>query len=93
MGLTNFPRNVLYFNQKNQGETYDVTTKPIGLLQYFILTYTKEGETVLDFCMGSGSTGVAAYNLHRKFIGIEKNKENFRLAEDRINKRQLVFGF
>ena len=53
-------------------------------MEYLIKTYTNEGETVLDFTMGSGTTGVAAKNLNRNFIGIEKNKEYFRIAKQRI---------
>ena len=60
-------------------------------MEYLIKTYTKENETVLDFTMGSGTTGVACINTNRKFIGIENNKEYFKVAQKRINnhKRQL----
>jgi len=82
----------------NKGERYPLTTiefnrtrkpthptqKPIPLLEYLIKTYTLEGETVLDFTMGSGSTGVACKNLNRNFIGIEKDKEYFNVAKNRI---------
>ena len=61
------------------------TQKPVALLEYLIKTYTNEGETVLDFTMGSGSTGVACKNLNRKFIGIELDKKYFEIAEKRIN--------
>ena len=60
------------------------TKKPVKLCAYLIETYTIEGDTVLDFCMGSGSTGVAAKRLNRHFIGIEKSKEAFDLATKRI---------
>lgn len=60
------------------------TQKPVALLEYLIKTYTLENETVLDFTMGSGSTGVACKNLNRKFIGIEKDKEYFDIAKKRI---------
>lgn len=60
------------------------TQKPVALLEYLIKTYTNEGDTVLDFTMGSGSTGVAANNLNRKFIGIELNEEYFEIAKKRI---------
>ena len=61
-----------------------ITQKPVSLLEYFIRTYTDEGDTVLDFTMGSGSTGVACGNLNRKFVGIELNKDYFKIAKDRI---------
>ena len=54
------------------------------MLEYFIKTYSKEGDTVLDFTMGSGSTGVACKNTNRNFIGIELNKEYFNIAKKRI---------
>lgn len=60
------------------------TQKPVDLLEYLIKTYTREGETVLDFTMGSGSTGVACRNLNRHFIGIEKEKKYFEIAKSRI---------
>lgn len=61
------------------------TQKPVGLMEDLIRTYTNEGDTVLDFTMGSGSTGVAAHNLNRDFIGIEKEREYFDIAEMRIH--------
>ena len=61
------------------------TQKPIELCEYLIKTYTNEKETVLDFTMGSGSTGVASKNLNRNFIGIEKDKDYFDIARTRIN--------
>ncbi len=54
-------------------------------MEYMIKTYTNEGETVLDFTMGSGTTGVACKNLNRKFIGIELDEEYFRIAWERIS--------
>lgn len=62
------------------------TQKPVALMEYLIKTYTNEGELVLDFCMGSGTTGVACKNLNRNFIGIEKDKEYFKIAKKRIRK-------
>lgn len=61
------------------------TQKPVALLEYLIKTYTLEGETVLDNCMGSGSTGIACINTNRNFIGIELDPEYFKIAEKRIN--------
>lgn len=60
------------------------TQKPVSLMEYLIKTYTLEGETVLDFTMGSGTTGVACKNLNRNFIGIEKDEIYFKIAQDRI---------
>lgn len=60
------------------------TQKPVALMEYLIKTYTNEGETVLDFTMGSGTTGVACKNLNRNFIGIELDKEYFEIAKTRI---------
>lgn len=79
---TNFPVNVLNFS--NEGKTVHPTQKPVALMEYLIKTYTSEGETVLDATMGSGSTGVAAMNTNRKFIGIEKDEGYFEVAKNRI---------
>jgi DNA modification methylase len=68
--------------------TQHPTQKPVALMEYLIKTYTNEGETVLDFTMGSGSTGVAAKNLNRNFIGIEQDEKYFKIASDRINKEE-----
>jgi len=62
--------------------------KPVALLEYLIRTYTNEGETVLDNCMGSGSTGVACVNTNRGFIGIELDADYFKIAEKRIAEAQ-----
>lgn len=67
---------------------YHPTQKPVPLMKYMIKTYTNEGDTVLDFTMGSGTTGVACKNLNRKFIGIEINKEYFDIATKRIQSAQ-----
>jgi site-specific DNA-methyltransferase (adenine-specific) len=64
------------------------TQKPVALMEYLIKTYTNENETVLDFTMGSGTTGVAAKNLNRNFIGIEQDEKYFKIAEERINKQE-----
>jgi site-specific DNA-methyltransferase (adenine-specific) len=62
------------------------TQKPTSLMEYLVLTYAREGETVLDNCMGSGTTGVACINTNRSFIGIEKDEKYFNIAVERINK-------
>ena len=68
------------------------TEKPVSLLEYLIKTYTGEGETVLDNCMGSGSTGVAAVNTGRSFIGIELDAEYLAIASERIRNATIVSG-
>lgn len=70
------------------GKSMDTTSKPVALMEYLIRTYTNEGDTVLDFCMGSGSTGVACVRSGRKFIGIEKNEAYFNIAKERIENTQ-----
>ena len=65
-------------------KTKHPTQKPVALMEYLIKTYTNEGETVLDFCFGSGTTGVACKNLNRSFIGIEKDEKYFEIAKNRI---------
>lgn len=83
-----FPKNHLIFSSRqdecNSLNRSHPTQKPVALLEYLIKTYTLENETVLDFTMGSGSTGVAAKNLNRHFIGIEKDKKYFEIAKNRI---------
>jgi site-specific DNA-methyltransferase (adenine-specific) len=81
-----YPKDVLKFNTVNgqSKEKFHPTQKPVPLLEYLIKTYTLENETVLDFTMGSGSTGVACKNLNRKFIGIEKDEKYFEIAKNRI---------
>ena len=79
-----FPVDVITFSNGNNHYVHP-TQKPVDLLKYLIKTYTNEGMTVLDNCMGSGSTGVAAKQLNRDFIGMELNKEYFEIAKQRIN--------
>ena len=78
------PINLIIFDKIRRGSVHP-TQKPVPLLEYLIKTYTNENDTVLDFTMGSGSTGVACKNLNREFIGIELNKKYFDIAKDRIN--------
>lgn len=79
-----YPKQVLEFGVVER-ETVHPTQKPVPLFEYLIRTYTNEGDTVLDNCMGSGTTGVACKNLNRNFIGIELDPEYFKIAEKRIN--------
>ena len=80
-----FPRSIQRFNtDKNKGSLHP-TQKPVALLEYLIKTYTNHGETVLDNCMGSGSTGVACANTGRRFIGMEMDDNYFLKASERIS--------
>lgn len=83
--------NIIYFSRDNANKGVHPTQKPVALIEFLIKTYTSEGETVLDFCMGSGSTGVAAENLNRNFIGIEAEKKWFDIASERIKKTRKQF--
>ena len=62
------------------------TQKPVALLEWLVMTYSNEGDTILDFTMGSGSTGVACINTKRNFIGVEKDPAIFKVAQERIEK-------
>ena len=80
-----YPTNILDFpNCANKKYLVHPTQKPVALMEYLIRTYTNEGETVLDFTMGSGTTGVACKNLRRDFIGIELDQGYFDIAGKRI---------
>ena len=81
---TYYPTNLLPISNASQKGKVHPTQKPVTLMEYLIKTYTNEGETVLDFTMGSGSTGVAAKNLNRDFIGIELDEGYFDIAKKRI---------
>ena len=78
-----YPRSVLKIAHDKDLKVHP-TQKPVALMEYLIRTYTSEGDTVLDNCMGSGTTGVACKNTGRNFIGIERDPEYFRIASDRI---------
>lgn len=82
----NYPRHLLEFKNDATGSRSRLhpTQKPVALLEYLIKTYTNEGQTVLDNCMGSGSTGVAAKHTGRNFIGIELSEHYFNIAKQRI---------
>ena len=82
-----YPKQVLEFSVVERG-TVHPTQKPVELLEYLIKTYTNEGDTVLDFTMGSGSTGVACVNTNRDFIGIELDEGYFTIACKRIKEAQ-----
>lgn len=80
------PSDILEFNvvPNRKGKLHS-TQKPVELLEWLVKTYTNEGDTILDNCMGSGTTGVACINLNRSFIGIELDAEIFNIAQKRIN--------
>ena len=80
------PISILEASNANQKGKVHPTQKPVALMEYLIKTYTNENELVLDFTMGSGTTGVACKNLNRKFIGIELDETYFNIAEERIEK-------
>ena len=80
---TRYPRSIQKFSI-NKSKSFHPTQKPTELMEYLIRTYTDENDTVLDFTMGSGSTGVACMNTNRKFIGIELDEKYFEIAKNRI---------
>ena len=80
-----YPKSILEFKEKMK---FHPTQKPVALMEYLIKTYTNEGETVLDFTMGSGTTGIACMNTNRNFIGIELDDTYFSLAEERMAKHE-----
>lgn len=89
-----YPKSLLVYSKGRKTGRVHPSEKPVHLLEYLIRTYTLEGETVLDNCMGSGSTGVACLNTGRNFIGIEKDAQYFELAKERIasHERSLTEG-
>ncbi len=80
--FTNYPKQIIKFN--GDGEGLHPAQKPILLMEYLVKTYTNQGDRVLDFTMGSGSTGVACINTGRRFVGIENNTEHFEVARKRL---------
>ena len=76
-----YPKNVINFKSCYPNKIVHPTQKPVALLEYLIKTYTNEDEVILDFTMGSGSTGVACLNTNRKFIGIELDEKYFEIAK------------
>ena len=79
-----YPLQVVQFKRDILSSNLHPTQKPIALMEYLIKTYSNEGDIILDFTMGSGSTGVACKNTNRNFIGIELNEEYFKIAKQRI---------
>ena len=81
-----YPKNILRFNKDHSSKRLHPTQKPVGLLEYLIRTYTQEDEIVLDNTAGVFSTGVAAINLNRKFIGYELDEKYFEIGKERLLK-------
>jgi len=79
-----YPVSIQLFPTRQEGVSLHPTQKPVALMEYLIKTYTNEGEAVLDFTMGSGTTGVACKNLNRNFIGIERDDKYFDISVKRI---------
>lgn len=80
-----YPTSILTHSTGSRKDHAHPTQKPIGLMEWLVLSYTNPGDTVLDNCMGSGTTGVACKNTGRSFIGIERDEKYFQIAQDRIN--------
>jgi site-specific DNA-methyltransferase (adenine-specific) len=87
---TGYPKSIVVIGSDVAKE--HPTQKPVALMEYLIKTYTNEGETVLDFTMGSGTTGVACRNLNREFIGIELDEKYFEIAKKRIGV-EVKYGY
>ena len=85
-----FPTSVITFSTDKQKEALHPTQKPVALCEWLIKTYTNPGMTVLDNCMGSGTTGIACLNTNRNFIGIELNDKYFEIAKERIENHSLA---
>ena len=89
-GDERYPKHLITFSNASRKEHYHPTQKPVDLLEYLIKTYTNEGDLILDFTMGSGSTGVACLNTNRKFIGIELDENYFDIAKKRIENVEKI---
>ena len=83
-----YPKSIVSFSNASQADKFHPTQKPVDLLRYLVLTYTNEGDTVLDNCMGSGTTAIACIKEKRHFIGFELSKEYFDKAVRRIKAEQ-----
>lgn len=84
-----FPRSVQRFAKDNRMHKLHPTQKPLALCEYLIRTYSNPGDLILDNCMGSGTTGIAAVNLGRRFVGIEQEEKYFKIAEKRIQEANV----
>ncbi len=84
-----YPRSIIAIPKEHDGNQVHPTQKPVALMEYLIRTYTNEGDTILDNCMGSGTTGVACANTGRRFIGMELDKYYYDIAKRRISDAYL----
>jgi DNA modification methylase len=84
---TRYPTSIQKFGCSGERGKYHRTQKPVALCEWLIKTYSNEGDVVLDFTMGSGSTGLACQTTGREFIGIEMDEEIFKIAEERLNEK------
>ena len=87
-----YPRSLLEFSNANNKSKVHPTQKPVALFEYLIRTYTNENETILDNCMGSGTTAIACLNTNRNYIGFELDETYYSLANERIAKHPLERG-
>ena len=86
-GGERYPTDIIYCKTaESEGEVLHPTQKPVALFEYLIKTYTNEGETVLDNCMGSGTTAIACMNTDRNYIGFELDEEYYEMSSNRISK-------
>lgn len=83
-----YPRSVLLYSSDKQKSCLHPTQKPLALMEYLIATYSNEGETILDNCAGSGTTGLAAKNLKRNYIMMEKDLKNYEICINRLNENR-----
>ena len=86
-----YPETILHFSSRKEPRGFHPTQKPVPLFEYLIRTYTNDGETVLDNCIGSGTTAIACINTNRNFIGFELDKHYCDIAQDRINKAKSAW--
>jgi len=89
-GTLKYPKSILTFQKPHPSKTIHPTQKPVECLEWLIRTYTNEGETVLDNCMGGGSTAIACISTDRKYIGFELEEEYFNLANIRIENNKII---
>ena len=83
-----YPTSIMKFQKPHPSVCVHPTEKPVALLEYLVKTYTNEGDTVLDNCMGSGSTGVACKNTNREFVGIELDEKYYKIACERLGMKE-----